>query len=138
MEITTNVNFQMMQLADNAIDSAWKKFGVILDYSDDSLPQLDTLLQQVYEQNITASSSESPANTAIGNTVGIWGSYFGEVIRRGLGGDWIVDQKNVFLKIGSRILDPLGQVRSRITYGSQSNLQGFYQGLASGLQGTQP
>ena len=132
-----DVNPQMMQLANNAMVAAREKFGISLDFSDASLQQLDTLIQQAYEQNIQASSSENPANTAKENTVRIWGSYFGEVIRRGLGGDWIVDQKNVFLQIGSRILDPLGQVRSRLVYGSQSNLQGFYQGLAAGIQDNQ-
>jgi len=96
--------------------------------------------------------------------VRVWGSYFGEVIRRSLGGDWIVDQKEVFLQLGSRRLDPLGQVRSRIVIvdqknvflqlssrrldplgqvrsrivgGSLYNLQDFYKGIKAGFQNNQ-
>jgi len=62
------------------------------------------------------------------------GSYLGEVIRRNLGGDWIVDQKNVFLQLGSRRVDPLGQVRSRIVDGPLYNVQGYFHGLKPGVQ----
>ena len=38
------VNSQMQQLADKAVAAARDKFGVSLDFSENSLQQLDTLL----------------------------------------------------------------------------------------------
>ena len=129
-----NVNSQIKQLADTAVVAARDKFGVNLDFTEGSLQQLDTLLQQAYHRYKQSSSSGNPANISIDNTVRIWGSYFGEVIRHSLGGDWIVDQKNVFLQIGSQRLDPLGQVRFRILDGPLYNIQSYFQGLKPGIQ----
>jgi len=161
----TKVNPQMQKLADQAVTAARDKFGISLDFSENSLQLLEILLQQAhegykegYKQSVGNGNS---INISIENTVRVWGSYLGEVIRRSLGGDWIldqkevflkfapgrldslgqgrsriaiVDQKNVFLQLDSRRLDPLGQVRSRIVGGSLYNLQDFYLGIKAGLQ----
>jgi hypothetical protein len=124
-----NVNSQMKQIADNAVTAARDKFGVTLDFTENSLEQLEVLLQQAHQGYKSASSSGNSPNTPIENTVRVWGSYFGEVIRRSLGGDWIASQKEVILQLGSRRLDPLGQVRCRIVEGQQNNLQRYFQEL---------
>ncbi len=152
----------MQKLADQAVILARDKFGIILDFSESSLDPLEKLLQQaqeIYQAGYKRSLSDGNSiNIAMENTVRVWGSYFGEVMRRALGGDWIVDQKdvfiklpsgrldslgqgrtrivivdqkNVFLQIVSRRLDPLGQVRSRIVGGVLYNLQDFYNAIKS-------
>jgi len=162
----TKVNPEMEKLAYHAVMVARDKFGIRLDFSENSLGQLEILLQQAYEgykegYKRSVDSGGSSLNVSMENTVRVWGSYFGEVMRRSLGGDWIVDQKdvflklpsgrldslgqgrsrlvivdqkNVFLQIDSRRLDPLGQVRSRIVGGSLYNLQDFYMGLKGSSQ----
>jgi len=130
----TNVNSQMQQLANNAVIAAKDKFSINLDFTENSLQQLDVLLQQAHESYKKTTSSANSQNISIENTVGVWGSYFGEVIRRTLGGDWIADKKYIFLQIGSGKVDPLGQVRLRIINGPQYNLQGFFQGIMVGVQ----
>jgi ribosomal protein L40E len=132
-----NVNSQMQQLADKAVIATREKFGFSLDFTENSLQQLEVLLQQAHEHFKQASSSGNPLSIPIQNTVRMWGSFFGEIIRRKAGGDWVVDQKNVFLQIGNRRLDPLGQVQLRIVNGPQYNLQEFYQGLLLGFQNNQ-
>ena len=124
-----NVNPQMQQLADNAVTAANEKFGIRLDFTENSLKQLEFLLQQAHERYKQVSSSGNSPNIPIENTVRVWGGYFGEVIRRSLGGNWIVDQKNVFLYINSQRVDPMGQVRLRIVEGPQYNIQIFLQGV---------
>jgi len=121
-----NVNPQMQQLAESAVDAAKDKFGVSLDFSENSLQQLDTLLLQAHEGYKKTSSGGNPVNISIENTVRIWGSYFGEVIRHSLGGDWIIDQNNVFLELDSRKVDPLGQVRSLIVGEFVQNIQSYF------------
>jgi len=129
----TNVNSQMQELANKAITAAKDKFGISLDFSENSLQQLEVLLQQAHEGYKQTSSSGNTLNIPIENTVRVWGSYFGEVIRRQLGGDWIVDQKNVFLELDSRKVDPLGQVRLLIVGESVYNIQSYFQELKTGI-----
>ena len=156
----TKVNPQMERLAGQAVITARDKFGIQLDFSEASLGQLEVLLQQAYagykESYKRSVGDENSLNVSMEITVRVWGSYFGEVLRRRWGGDWVVDQKDVFLKlasgrldslgqgrsrlvivdqknvslqIGSRRLDPLGQVRSRIIGGALYNLQEFYMAI---------
>jgi hypothetical protein len=124
-----NVNPQMQKFAENAVIVARDKFGVNLDFTENSLQNLETLLQQAYDGYKQSAVSVNASNVSIENTVRVWGSYFGEVIRHQLGGDWIVDQKDVLLQLGSRRLDPLGQVRSRIVDGQLYNVQSFFSGI---------
>lgn len=123
------VTSQMQQFSAGAVTVARDKFGIRLNYGENSLRILDVLLQKAHEQYQQASRSDNSANITIENIVRIWGSYLGEVIRRSLGGDWIAEKKNVFLQLGSRRLDPLGQVRSRIVDGSFYNVHAFFLGL---------
>ena len=160
----TKVNPHMEKLANQAVNAARDKFGVALDFTENSLHPLEQLMQTahaVYQERYTKSiENGNSVNIPIENTVKVWGSYYGEVIRRSLGGDWIVDQKDVFLKfvsgrldslgpgrsrlvivdqknvfllLGSRRLDPLGQVRSHIIGGDLYDLQEFYTALKAGL-----
>ncbi|HVM70217.1 MAG TPA: hypothetical protein VMT91_00550 [Anaerolineales bacterium] len=161
----TRVNPQMEKLATNAVIAARDKFGLVLDFSEGSLLALEDLLQKAHEGYRDgykkSLANGDPINVTLEYTVRIWGSYFGEVVRRSLGGDWVVDQKevflkfapgrldslgegssrvlivdhkNVFLQIESRRLDPLGQVRSRIIGGPLYNLPDFFTSLRNRLQ----
>ena len=134
----TDVTPQMQELADNAVTAARDKFSVSLDYSENSLQQLEVLLQQAHEGYEQAASSVNFLTSPIENTVRVWGGYLGEVIRRSLGGDWIVYQKDVFLLLNSQRLDPLGQVRSRIMTGIQYNVQEYFIKLSKPPQEFQP
>ena len=161
----TKVNPQMEKLASNAVNAARDKFGLNLDYSEGSLMRLEDLLQKAhegyrdgYQKSLVSGDS---INVTLEYTVRIWGSYFGEVVRRSLGGDWVVDQKevylkfapgrldslgegssrvlivdhkNVFLQVESRRLDPLGQVRARIIGGPLYNLPDFFASIRNRLQ----
>jgi hypothetical protein len=124
-----NRNVEMRRYANGAIMPAIVKFKVRLDFTEYSLRKLEIILQQAYEQYRQAASNVSFPNIPINNTVTTWGSYFGEVIRRSLGGNWVADKKEVFLQLGSRRIDPLGQVRLRITEGPLYNVQRFFQEL---------
>jgi hypothetical protein len=124
-----DLNLQMQKIADKAVSHAKDQFGVSLDFTEESLGQLELLLQQADERYKQASSVENAPPIPIENTVRVWGSYLGEVIRRSLGGEWIVDEKAVCLQLGDRKVDPLLQVRSRITDGSLFNVQDYFEGL---------
>ena len=129
-----NANSQMQQLANNAVIAAKDKYGINLDYSENNLQQLELLLQQSHESYKQSSRIGNSNSISIENTVRVWGSYLGEVIRRSLGGDWIVDQKDTLLQIGYRRFDPLGQVQKRIVNGSLYNVHNYFQGLQTNIQ----
>jgi hypothetical protein len=126
-----NVNLQMQGIAENAVIAAREKFDISFDYTESSLQQLESILQQVDARYQQALVSATPLNIPIENTVRVWGSYLGEVIRRDFGGDWIVDQKAVYLKLGNKKLSPLGQVRSRIIDGPLFNIETYYKKIKS-------
>ena len=129
-----DLNLRMEKIADSAVTIAWDRFGVRLDLTEDSLGQLELLLQQANERFIEASSAENAPSIPIETTVRVWGSYLGETVRRSLGGEWIVEDKAVYLQLGYRKLDPLLEVRSRIMDGPMFNVQTFFQGLKSEIQ----
>ena len=127
-------NQQMQLLAQNAVTAAREKFGFSLTFTESNLPQFEALLEKAhitYQQSMN-NGTQSP--TMLQKTVSVWGSYFGEAIRRNLGGAWILDQGRPFLQIGRLCFDPLGQVQSRITYGEHYNLPEYYQGVRTALQ----
>jgi hypothetical protein len=70
-----NVNIQMQRFADNAVTAAKDKFGASLDYSKNSLLQLELLLQQAQEGYKKTSSYGNSPNIPIENTVRVWGSW---------------------------------------------------------------
>jgi hypothetical protein len=128
------VNPQMQKLADNAVTAARDRFDLSLDYSENSLQQLETILGKIDDRYKQAPGSGKSTNIPIENTVRIWGSYLGEVIRRSLGGDWIVDEKAVYIQLGNRKLSPLGQVRSRIIEGPLFDVDRFFHRIKSEIQ----
>jgi hypothetical protein len=134
----TDVSSIMQGLAVNAITVAKDKFNVSLDYSENSLQQLEVLLQQAHEDYKQAASSVNFPSSPIENTVRVWGGYLGEVIRRSLGGEWIIYQKDVFLQLDTQRLDTLGQVRSRIMTGAQYNVQDYFKKLSNKPEEFQP
>jgi len=127
-----NVNPQMQRFAANAVSAAKDKFGVSLDYSENSLLQLELLLQQAHDDYKNSSNDNSP-NISIENTVRVWGSYLGEIIRRIWGGEWVVNGSDVLLTIRGKNYSPLKQVFQRITVGQQNDLKNFLAKITSDM-----
>jgi hypothetical protein len=129
-----DVNLRIQRVAESAVTIARDRFDTSLDFSEGNLGQLELLLQQANEHYIQASSVENAPPVPIDTTVRVWGSYLGEVIRRSLGGEWIVEEKVVYLQLGFQRLDPLLEVRSRIMNGPTFNVQTYFEELKAELQ----
>ena len=110
-----NVNSQMQRFADNAVTAAKDKFGVRLDYSENSLLQLELLLQQAHEGYKKVTSSGNSPNIPIENTARIWGSYLGEVIRRKWGGNWLNKNDESIININGFEVSPIFFVSQRVS-----------------------
>jgi hypothetical protein len=130
-----NVNLQMQRMADNAVIAARDKFGISLDFSENSLQQFEDLLQQAHEGYKRAVNNGKSPNISIENTVRVWGSYLGEIIRRKWGGEWVIsgNGKDVILIIRGKSYSPLQLVYQRITIGKQYGNKIFIANIASDM-----
>jgi hypothetical protein len=76
-----DVPARVREFADQAVAYVRSALGVALEYDSDTLPLLDHYLRTV--------PGDQPATTAL--VVATSGAYFGEVVRRRLGGRWEVE-----------------------------------------------
>ena len=111
-------------------------FGCALDYSEDSLRQLENILAQLSAE-VQRSAIDSGANDSVQKRVDadsrIWGGYFGETILRLWGGEWGVEtypgtvSPVVSVDIGGAKLFPVMKVYRRLTQGEGESVWSFYQ-----------
>jgi len=113
---TPNINDEMRQTAEYAIKVAKELFGKQLDYTENSLPNLEYLIEQAHQQFITTKSEGKISNDiAINRTASVWGSYFGELLRENLGGTWFFDESNRWVEVNGLRCSPIEFVYQRIT-----------------------
>lgn len=73
---------RVREYADQAVSYVRNALGVTLEYDSDTLPVLDHYLRTVEE----VSATDQPATIQL--VIATSGAYFGEVVRRRLGGRW--------------------------------------------------
>jgi hypothetical protein len=112
------------------IDYAKQTHGIDLDWSDDSVQQVEriaALLHNDYEKTRPSSEQVAPFYKMLG-------SYIGEVFRRNHGAKWgwVTLQGNRFPGMQhkpSSLFWPWGKALSRIVNGPEDNLWHYYQVL---------
>jgi hypothetical protein len=135
MTIRTNLaesNFaslaeMMSAYAEEAVRVAWNDHRQRLDLSEASVDQLEQILDGQSAEDLDFQTR-------------LWGSYFGEVIRRRYNGEWELSQYPgggvavvpTLLIRGSRLY-PLLKVYRRLTLGEAENLSAFYKMVAARL-----
>jgi hypothetical protein len=114
---------QMMNAcAVDAVRLARERYGFELDYSEESVAWIDTILTNVAADEPDILETETKR----------WGGYFGEVIRRRYDGEWSLEQypgRSESLPAvtvrGSRLF-PLMKVYRRLTIGEGESIAEFY------------
>ena len=135
MTIRTNLaesNFaslaeMMSAYAEEAVRVAWNDHRQRLDLSEASVDRLEQILEGQSAEDLDFQTR-------------LWGSYFGEVIRRRYTGEWELSQYPgggvavvpTLLIRGSRLY-PLLKVYRRLTLGEAENLSAFYKMVAARL-----
>ena len=124
LELTAfpDLGAMMEGYAQGAVELARTDFRKVLDFSADSVDELDDILVVV---------GESPERD-LDFEVRLWGSYLGEVLRRRYAGGWEMTQypggtvavPAVDVR-GSRLF-PLMKVYRRLTVGEEEDLRSFY------------
>src|ERR1700677_1183385 len=117
----------MSAYADEAVRVAWDDHRHRLDLSESSVDLLEKILDGQSTEDLEFQTR-------------LWGSYFGEVIRRRFAGEWEFSQYPgggvaavpTLLVRGSRLY-PLVKVYRRLTLGEAENLPAFYKMVAARL-----
>jgi hypothetical protein len=116
----------MNAYAEEAVRAAWTDHRQRLDLSESSVDVLEQILDGQAAEDLEYQTR-------------LWGSYFGEVIRRRFSGDWDLTQYPgavaavPTLNVGGARLYPLMKVYRRLTLGPAENLSTFYKMVSSRL-----
>jgi hypothetical protein len=122
-----SISSMMAAYSEEAMSTAWVDHRQHLDLSESSIERLEAIL-----------AGQAP--TDLDFQTRVWGSYFGEVIRRHFGGEWELTQYPggvaavPTLLIGGSRLYPLMKVYRRLTIGEPENLSAFYKLVSSRLR----
>jgi hypothetical protein len=77
---------QIQTLSSRAIQIAAENYSKSLDYTDNSLLDLEFLLQQANQRYLFPDVGKGLSETELRNASRIWGAYLGEYMRRKWGG----------------------------------------------------
>ena len=117
---------ELQRLAQSHVDLAATRFGLALDYSEESLSQTDAAISQHLADG-----------NALDDTLLTHGAYVGETLRRRLGGVWVQDERGVALLegIGAAGLSasPFSWVQARFANGMADALAARFGSLQQQL-----
>jgi hypothetical protein len=116
--------------AEKAVKTA-REFNADLDYSEKSLMEVESILARL---------SAQPPSEDMAESCKMWGSYFGEVVRRRFGGEWSIETypgkqfATLTLSVGGNKLFPTMKIHRRLTQGRDDNLWLFYEMVKAKLE----
>lgn len=119
-------NDDIKRLSSFGVNAAKERFGVTLDYSENSLQDLDNILEKAYIRFNDMALEGKLTEDSIKRTSKIWGCYLGAVIQENIGGYWVKENGNFILVMNSESFDPIGFVNSRITKEPHLSAVDFY------------
>jgi len=120
------LNDEMRVTADYAISTAKERYGLDLDFSEDSLAVLDNILEKIY-WGFSGHSKEEGEGGLIYNSAIIWGSYLGEYMRLKWGGTWLLKGTERRISITSIEFSPISFIFQRITTHPEYSVKNFIQ-----------
>lgn len=121
--------------AEQAVTIA-REFSAALDYSENSLMDLENIVGKL-AQDLPPNGAPSDELTEMCK---LWGSYFGEVVRRRFGGGWSIETypgkqfATLTLNVAGTKLFPSMKVHRRLTAGESDNLWSFYKMVKAKLE----
>ncbi len=136
MDTHSSVSAMANSYAEQAVVIA-RDFNAKLDYSENSLMELEAIVAQLALDLPNGAPAEE-----LTEMCKMWGSYFGEVVRRRFGGDWSIDTypgkqfATLTLTVAGNKLFPSMKVHRRLTEGEADNLWEFYKMVKAKLGST--
>jgi len=134
----------MQAYAEDAVRMA-RQLHVELDYTEQSLEQVERLLGQLHDELQNGNAVDSAAAPQLDaqrmdEMSRIWGGYLGEVVRRRFGGEWTIEKYPagdfliVTLNVNGAKVFPAMKIHKRLTNGAAENLLAFYQNVRVRLE----
>jgi hypothetical protein len=105
-----------------------REFHVQLDYSENSVMEVETILARLAGEMPT----RNPSAEELSEMCKVWGSYLGEVVRRRFGGHWSIESypgkqfATLTLTVSGNKLFPSMKVHRRLNEGESDNVWAFY------------
>jgi len=136
METHASVNDMAGSYAQKAVVIA-REFNATFDYSENSLMELEGILAQL----ALDMPQGGPSSDDLTEMCKMWGSYFGEVVRRRFGGDWSIETypgkqfATLTLNVAGNKLFPSMKIHRRLTSGEADNIWSFYKMVKTRLEG---
>src|SRR5215831_3126596 len=118
METHDSVSAMAGAYAEKAVAIA-RELNARLDYSENSLLEVEGILAQLAHDMPSA----GPSSDDLTEMCKLWGSYFGEVVRRRFGGDWSIETypgkqfATLTLTVAGNRLFPSMKIHRRLTSG---------------------
>jgi hypothetical protein len=112
------------------------EFQAKFDFSENSLMELENFLA-ILAREMPVSK---PSDEDVSEICRVWGSYFGEVVRRRFGGEWSIETypgkqfATLTLNVNGNKLFPSIKVHRRLTQGDSENLWSFYKMIKAKLE----
>ena len=123
------------QLADSGVRFARNNFGIQLDYSEESVTQVERILQLMHADI----KDSRPTSSQIKSVSSLLGAYLGEVVRRKWGGRWYMSrhgpQKEQVhtLEISGHSTFPINKVYKRLLNGEVDDVRFYYKALIDAI-----
>lgn len=131
--------------AESALLTAATKWGLLLDFSPESLKGVEDVLGVLHDslREPERPGDPRPPADALRRMAILWGCYVGEVMRRHIGGRWsntpVGDQGPVLrLEIGTTQVFPLRKVEKRMLDGPGDAIPFYFHGVRKVVRGEIP
>ena len=117
---------------------AGAEFSAQLDFTENSLMELETILDQLSRDMASA----QPSSDELTEVCKTWGSYFGQVIRLRFGGDWSIETypgkqfATLTLSVNGNKLFPSMKIHRRLVQNVGENIWSFYKMVKARLEAT--
>jgi ribulose bisphosphate carboxylase small subunit len=133
VKTTPTLTDMMVAYAEDAVELGKRGFNIALDYSEESLKQVEAILDR-YHKDLPKNKKDRPPEDRIWTIANGWAGYIGEVIRKTWGGEWVHESYSppgatIILKIGSFDIFLPAKVYKRLVNGSEDNIWHLYQVL---------
>lgn len=137
MQFTEDARYQRIAdaYAFDAVDYARENMKLTLDWTDQSIQVLESILD-LFHQDV---GNAKPNEKQIAEFSKIWGSYLGEVYRKNHGGTWglVIHGEQSFPGMrgaSGTLFWPWGKVQNRLRNGPEDNVLHYYLDLTGQLQ----
>jgi len=124
---TTDPNSEILRNSEYIVKAAKQEFNQTLDYSIDSIQNLEAIIQDVKARFLQVKKEGKLSEQTIQSASVSIGAYLGEVIRRHYGGNWIATNAVMkILIINGQEFSPILYVFQRLAQDSDVSLEKYW------------